>query len=329
MANPSAQTYFNSFDPATQEQIRASWAGNPNGMQDWFAAAVQAGAVGPTGERKGGGGDQGAGVNTGSGGGGMTPQKLRQHARQQGWSEDFARFDDDLLEGWISRSWDPAKGKFRSEHAPQGATGEWAYVEKPTEGIVDPQGIEWGPHGTKTGVNLSALGLNSLGGSVRTGNAGLPPGQRGGAPNPGLTPQQPASFAQGLYDPSNPLQNHLVGLVQQGAFGNWAGGGVNNAASLQGGGVWSGTGGDFSQAFNPLAPQGKAKRGGGGRRGGGGPPNPFAAAAAPSMGVKGGPGTAMAPQPAAAPAVAQKPVSASPMQNKLYKLYGGHNNFNI
>lgn len=320
MANPAAQTYFNSFDPATQAQIRASWAGNPNGMDDWFNAAQGAGAVGPTGERKGGGGDQGAGVNTGAGSGGMTPQKLRQHARQQGWSEDFARFDDALLEGWISRSWDPAKGKFRSEHAPQGASGDWAYVEKPTEGIVDPQGIEWGPHGTKSGVNLSALGLNSLGGSVRTGDAGLPPGQRGGITPQGVAPQQPASFSQGLFDPSNPLQNHLIGMVQQGALGF----GGNNAASLEGGGVWSGTGADFSQAFNPLAPQGQQKKRGG--RGGAQPQNPFAPVAAPAAQAAVQP-FAAATGAATAQPVQQKPMTASPMQNKLYKLYGGNNTF--
>ena len=300
-----AQTYFQSFDPATQEQIKASWAGNPNGLDDWFNAAAQAGAVGADGKRMGGGGDQGGGVNTGSGQGGMTPQKLRAKAKAEGWSEDFARYSDELLQGWITRSWDPAKGKFRSEHAPPGANGDWAYVEKPTEGIVDPQGIEWGPHGTKTGVNLSALGLNTLGGSISTGQK---PWGGGG----GQQPQAgPVNQAAGLFDPNNPLQNHLIQLVQSGSFRNWAGGGVNNAASLQGGGVWSGAGADFSQPFNPLAPQGKPKGGGGGQQ------NPFQAAAANPFPVA-TPGAAV---PGAAP-LTQPGVTSSPMNNKLFKLYG-------
>jgi hypothetical protein len=228
MPSAAAQKYFNSFDSATQQQIRDSWGGSDL-MEDWFKNAQAAGAVSPDGTRRGGGGDQGAGVNTGSGAGGMTPQKLRQKARAEGWSEDFQRYSDELLEGWISRSWDPRKGKFRSEHAPPGASGDWVYVEKPTEGIVDPSsGTEWGPHGTRTGVNLSALGLNTLGGSVRTG--GGTGGGKGVA-----TPGAPAGPA---IDDSY-LQNKLVELFERqgGIFGerNTDDYGVR----LGGGGIWS------------------------------------------------------------------------------------------
>jgi hypothetical protein len=321
MPSPAAQAYFNSFDPATQQQIQASWGG-ADLMDQWFQAAQQAGAVSPDGTRKGGGGDQGAGVNTGSGQGGMTPQKLRQKAKNEGWSEDFDRFSDELLQGWITRSWDPNKGRFRSEHAPQGATGDWAYVEKPTEGIVDPQGVEWGPHGNKVGVNLSALGLNTLHGSVRTGGGG----GGGGGGQQGQQGQQ--NFAAGLYDPNNPLQNHLVNMARSGSFGNWAEGGVNNAASLQGGGVWSGFGADFSQKFNPLKPRGGGR--GGNRGGGGGQPNPFETAAQnPTIA---GPAVNPAPGPVTkSPFLAGQngvtPTQASPMQNKLTKMFGGNNTF--
>lgn len=58
----------------------------------------------------------------------MTPAALRQHARNQNWSEDFDRFSDAQLQQWLNKYWDPSAGKFKSQHA--GVTG---YFEKPTE----------------------------------------------------------------------------------------------------------------------------------------------------------------------------------------------------
>lgn len=116
-----------------------------------------------------------------------TPEELRQLSQAQGWSEDFARFSDPQVQAWINQYWDPGRQRFRSQHAPQGA-GDWAYVEKPTEGIVDPAtGIEYGPHGSRSGVNLSALGLNTLRGStnLRGGRGGRFGGNLGGIVGPG------------------------------------------------------------------------------------------------------------------------------------------------
>ena len=84
--------------------------------------------------------------------------------------------------------------------------------------------------------------------------------------------QQPQATGQnagvnGNFQPQDPLQQRLMQMVGggQGFFGENP---MNNAASLRGGGVWWGQGGDFSQKFNPLAPQRSAGGGGGGQ-------NPF------------------------------------------------------
>lgn len=310
MPSPAALKYFNSFNPGQQETIRASWQGQDM-MDQWFQAAQAAGAV-----DQGGTPNQGQGATEASAAaGGMTPEKLRQKARQEGWSEDFARYQgpqgDRVLQGWINQYWDPQRGKFRSMHAPQGAQGDWVYAEKPDEGIVDPQGTEWGPHGNRSGVNLSALGLNTLHGSVGAG------GRTGGGRPQGQP--QPQPVGAGLFDPQNPLQNKLIQMVQQGG-GFFGQNPMNNAASLQGGGVWWGQGGDFSQAFDPLKPKGNKRP----RRPRNNQPfqqqeNPFQQAAQPVT-------TTPNSQPTNPGFVAQQPQQqGNPMQQKLFKMYGGNN----
>lgn len=42
---PGVQDYFNKQSPEDQANIKASLAGNPNGMNEWFANAAKAGAV--------------------------------------------------------------------------------------------------------------------------------------------------------------------------------------------------------------------------------------------------------------------------------------------
>jgi len=210
MPSAAAQRYFNSFDPQQQANIRASWGGSDL-MDQWFQNAQQAGAVQDTGARK---------VDDATPGG-MTPDKLRQKAKSEGWSEDFARFSDAQLTGWINQYYDPQRGKFRSQHAPPGA-GDWAYVEKPTEGIVDPNtGTEWGPHGDKNGVNLSALGLNTLRGSVGGGRGG---GQGGGQ---GIGQMG----SPGGFQSISPLQEQLINAIG-------SQGGLQSSVD-RGGGVWS------------------------------------------------------------------------------------------
>ena len=124
MASAAAQRDFGSFSPQEQANIQATWAGNPNGMDDWYQAAHEAGAVNVAGVRSGYnyGEQQGYNYSQGVTGGSSlqagqvpTPTQLRQYAREQGWSEDFNRFDDATLNLWISESWDPGAMRFRSK----------------------------------------------------------------------------------------------------------------------------------------------------------------------------------------------------------------------
>jgi len=243
MASAAAQKYFASFIPEQQAAIRDSWGGQDK-MDEWFQNALDAGTVKPDGTP-----NQGQGATQASqAAGGMTPEKLRQHAKANNWSEDYARFDDNVLQGWINSHWDPAKKKFRSMHAPEGATGDWIYVEKPDEGIVDPSGIEYGPHGNKVGVNLSALGLNTLKGSIRTG----------GGPGGGGQGAGPAGPTGQYYGQDDPLQRYLTSMFGRGGgfFGQQ--GGQQEGAALQGGGIWwAPQSGDYSMAgvTSPAAPK--------------------------------------------------------------------------
>lgn len=194
MASSGAQAYFATFTPEQQAQIRKSWGGADQ-MDAWFQAAVNAGTATPEGARLEG---QGAST-TAAHAGNMSAAQLRQKAKAENWSEDFERFDDNTLQGWINQYWDPERGRFRSQHAPEGASGDWVYVDKPTESVRDQQGNEWGPHGTRSGVNLTALGLGG-------GGAGGGGGGAGGA-------------SYGAQAGGGPLQQMLVNMLQnQGSF---------------------------------------------------------------------------------------------------------------
>lgn len=196
MAN-GAQTYFDSFSPEEQQRIRGSWGGQ-NLMDQWFQNAVNAGAIGNDGtmqSRQGsfGGGYSGQqdaeaqGFNysqnvAGASGitAGMTPspKQLRQLAKEQGWSEDFNRYNDAQLQAWINNSWDPQSMKFKSEHG-------GALVEKPTELGA---GESWGGGGGGGG-----------GGGYGGGGGGASYGQAGGVPQFNFTAP---TYEDMLKDPS-------------------------------------------------------------------------------------------------------------------------------
>ncbi|HXV26950.1 MAG TPA: hypothetical protein VD862_02935 [Candidatus Paceibacterota bacterium] len=57
-----------------------------------------------------------------------TPAELRSYASTQGWSEDFVRFSDAVLQDWIDCCWNVQAKKFNSRR--EGVAGLW---EKPTE----------------------------------------------------------------------------------------------------------------------------------------------------------------------------------------------------
>ena len=206
MASAAAQKYFNSFPPGQQQTIVASWGG-ADLMDDWFNAAVNAGAVSPSGDRPT---SEGATSPTGSTGD-FTAAQLRQLAQQQGWSEDFARFNDATLQGWINDYWDPSAQKFRSM---RGAEGFW---EKPTE---CPPGMSPGGPSEKD----PCIGPGGQTAPKTTGGAG-------GIGDQGMTGGNPWS----------PLQDLLAN--QGGYLGGYDTTRGDNAAGLRGGvvgggGIW-------------------------------------------------------------------------------------------
>lgn len=151
-----ANGYLASFDPAEQQRIRQSWAGNPNGLQDWFRNAVAAGAV--QGQRP-------AGTQSGMLEGGWednsrgdkfttvdftgvaqpqdwlgkrmpTPAEARlwaqqQHAaytggNRQAQDEDWNRYSDQQIGAWLNEGWDPATGGWKQGFDAHGQIMPWA-----------------------------------------------------------------------------------------------------------------------------------------------------------------------------------------------------------
>lgn len=232
MASSGAQTYFNSFPAVEQQKIRASWAGNPNGMEDWFRAAVSAGAVNPDGNPRTAGGhnyeegssDYSAGYNQPSGlkaGQIPTPAQLRAYARENGWSEDFNRFDDATLQGWIQQSWDPSSMHFKSA---RGAEGSY---EKPTE--CPPGLVPGGPNETDGCVDPKAGGEQQQ-----------PPDDNPLIISPGTGTGTKAQEPTGLPGLQQALVDKFV--TRGGGFGATTNGITQDlyGQSLNGGGLWWG-----------------------------------------------------------------------------------------
>lgn len=103
----------------------------------------------------------------------MTPSELRAYAKSQNWSEDFARFDDPTLQGWIDNYWDNSAMKFKSGR--QGVTGFW---EKPTE--CPPGQVPWGGSETDKCVPMSEA-MAAQGGGGGAAGPGETPGLNTGA----------------------------------------------------------------------------------------------------------------------------------------------------
>lgn len=244
MASP-AENYLNSFSPAEQQTIRASWAGNPNGMTDWFNNAVQAGAVGADGNPRdpnAGAGSaqaqqtghtegQSAGVGGSSGlkkGMTPTPGQLRQYAKENNWPEDFDRYNDATLQSWISSNWNPQTMMFTSEKKDPNGNSIPGNVYKPVD---TPDGwTAWGQ------------------GAIPTDQANAQMAKWG---------QPPQSATSSAATPAgDPLQQQLVSLFQShgGYFGD--SGAPVFGQSLQGGGlIWSDNGNPFDSSTNATPAQ--------------------------------------------------------------------------
>ena len=134
-----------------------------------------AGAAAPNTPQTAGGGWQGVRK--------PTPAELREYAKQAGFSEDYARFDDGVLNNWIDNYWDIGANKFKSSR------GEPGFWEKPTE--TRPGYVPSGPNETDPAVPQGQMGGG--GGGMGGGGGGMGGGGSfyAGAP----------SYQQALQDP--------------------------------------------------------------------------------------------------------------------------------
>lgn len=172
-------------------------------------------------------------------------QKVRRIAAEQHWSEDFQRFSDAQIEAW-KPSWDETKQRFRSEHAPAGANGDWVYVEKPTESVTDPStGIEWGPWGDQVGVNVTEKKAQTAGGSSASGSTaptwdGIYTSHADGSD---ALPGGPGGQYSDLQDSLLAKFMNREGMFGFGDSRNRSSGNASDtfAKSLSGGGLWWGT----------------------------------------------------------------------------------------
>jgi hypothetical protein len=163
----TAQQYLASLSPEEQQQVNTSLQSSGSSLDQWYQAAINAGdprAVRASGATEAEGADPSQNYSSGGqaswqdaapssewlGKRAPTPRELRRFARDQGWSEDFARFDDRQLAAWLQQGgWDVNAGKF--------AGG----LEKPTEtgGYLAPSG------GGGGGGGGGAAGSGTFGGA--------------------------------------------------------------------------------------------------------------------------------------------------------------------
>lgn len=248
--------------------------------------------------RRQGVGDAGAAQKVGQNAYGDTDSTgLRSWSQQHGMGTDrYENFDDATLQVWKEQAWDTNCPPDRPFQAFDGS----GCVEKPID--------------SNTGM-------------------GRTPGQGWARSAPGAAPQQqPTGQDAGMaggYQPQNPLQQRLMDMISQGQgfFGENA---YNNAAALKGGGVWWGQGADFSQKFNPLAPQGSTPR-----QPAQGPTqaqNPFQQAAQPPVQTQGQPTVSpfqTQPRWGATGGLGLPGQNISELTKRLNNFYGGKNQYRV
>ena len=178
----TAQAFFAQQPPDVQAQITASTAGNPNGILDWFRNSVNAGdpgavaAGGFTGNygQTGDGYDENRGANKGAdwvGKRAPTPDELRAYSWDQGWgTDDFGDFPNNLLQDWISQSWNINKGGFYTKSGKR--------VDKPTDSYGTGANAEW-VEGYAPGQEFSNY-TEAMGRSMAAGGGGGGGGGKGG-----------------------------------------------------------------------------------------------------------------------------------------------------
>jgi hypothetical protein len=110
-----------------------------------------------------------------------TAQELRRWAHDTGRSEDYERFPDAAVSGWIARNWDVNAGSFRNNYGD--------LVDKPDE------------RGPNTPANVNGTG--------DMGNYGAG-GDGGGAQGAAAQPAKPVTNGSQLSMTGNPLQDMLI-----------------------------------------------------------------------------------------------------------------------
>lgn len=164
-----------------------------------------------------------------------TVAQLRQYAAQQGWPEDFARFDDNTVQDWISHYWDPNARKFKSAKTDMSGKPIPGTFFKPDD---CPEGTQaWGPNQCRDSAEVAAIeaGRNQ-------------PGKPGGPqapPSDGLLHAPATAAANPMADLQGTLEDRFLG--RQGFFGfadsrdPMSGlAGDLHAKALGGGGLWWG-----------------------------------------------------------------------------------------
>lgn len=178
-----------------------------------------------------------------------SPTQLRAYSRAQGWSEDFERFSDAVLQDWINCCWNVQARKFNSRRA--GVEGLW---EKPTEcpagqfpggpNETDPCVTPATPPPAATSPPTTPVPTQPPGGPA----AGTLVALCTGGSTPRITVQwskSPPPGASGPFNPGNPaVLNRNAGgnapeqlgpppgIVDRGAYWEWLDTGVSSGVAV-------------------------------------------------------------------------------------------------
>lgn len=208
-----AKAYYNTLTPEQKAAVDAS--GGPS--LAWLTNAINAGA--PDAVKAVGGYGNVAGSKSAEEGGGNyadfsgaasssewlgkrkpTAQEVRKWAKETNRSEDYNRFSDAALSGWIERNWDVGAGSFKNNYGD--------LVDKPDErGANTPAnmngtGDAFGAGGGGGGGGYGGGGGGYGGGAnYAASGSSISPGTAGAVPQFNYTPFQAPTYESAISDP--------------------------------------------------------------------------------------------------------------------------------